>query len=301
MDTTLLFDSHCHLEEIEGISLENSTSSSTQSISKNTPLLPSSQDAISVLTLTRHPCCLNSVKEEDWNIVSNVASQHPHRIIVPGFGIHPWNSAEVVEGYLDRLQSLLLAHPTAFVGEIGVHKPGYTAESYMHQWSVFKAQLEIASRLRRTVSVHCVGGFGALLAMMMTKSSKTASETLLFPPTFVLHSYGGSSAMVNSLLNASAKAGCRFMFGFSNKETSSRHHSRKMSEVLRSVPDDNLLIETDSDAFSADSKSNLLSVSIQMSKIRCVPLQHIMDLTYRNAKLCFMMSNSAATNEKEII
>ncbi|MDP6338433.1 MAG: TatD family hydrolase [Verrucomicrobiota bacterium] len=168
---------------------------------------------------------VNGTRESDWDMVAQLAGQHPQ--VIPSFGLHPWFVPERSTDWLPRLEQLLDAWPSA-VGEIGLDrwKPGLP---YDEQEEVFLAQLSLAARRDLPVSIHCLKSWGRLLELLRENRKPDRG--------FLLHSYGGPDKMVEPL----AKLGAYFGFpGYFAHE-----RKKRQREVFRRVPADRLLIETD--------------------------------------------------------
>ncbi|KAJ4917049.1 TatD related DNase [Raphanus sativus] len=101
---------------------------------------------------------------------------------------------------------------------------------FSDQVGVFRQQLELAKELNRPASIHCVCAFGDLLEI--TKSVGP------FPAGLILHSYLGSAEMVPEFANLGA------YFSFSGFLMSMSE--KKAKKMLRAVPSDRILLETDS-------------------------------------------------------
>jgi TatD DNase family protein len=151
--------------------------------------------------------------------------------VVPCFGIHPWYVAERSPQWFETLKSLFETTPTAAVGEIGLDKGSKGKEiDFSDQVGVFRQQLELAKELKKPASVHCVRAFGDLLEI--TKSVGP------FPCGVILHSYLGSAEMVPEF----AKLGAYFsLSGFLMSMS-----EKKAKQMLKAVPSDRILLETDS-------------------------------------------------------
>jgi TatD DNase family protein len=184
---------------------------------------------------------LQSVGEADWDLVLRLADALP--TVAPGLGIHPW-SAPALRGddtaWLDRLRTLLLLHPAAFVGEIGLDKVATFAETgvveFSKQQSVFAAQFQLAAELRRPVSVHCVHAHGHLIELLRT------SKAAALPPSIALHSFSGKPAVVHEYLRAAGSKTLVF-FGFS--AVICMRAEERSRAAIACVPDDRILVETD--------------------------------------------------------
>ncbi|CAH8380991.1 unnamed protein product [Eruca vesicaria subsp. sativa] len=205
-----LFDAHCHLQDPRIIS--------------KAPQLISSAVASGVSSFA-----VNGVSEKDWNLVKEMGVKYPS--VVPCFGIHPWYVAERSPHWFETLKSLFETTPSAAVGEIGLDKGSKGREiDFSDQVGVFRQQLELAKELNKPASIHCVRAFGDLLEI--TKSVGP------FPAGVILHSYLGSAEMVPEF----AKLGAYFSFsGFLMSMS-----EKKAKKMLKAVPSDRILLETDS-------------------------------------------------------
>lgn len=185
----------------------------------NSSPLVSSQKMISITC---------SVEEEDWEDALLYASKSP--LILPALGVHPWYLHNLADGWLDRLEYLLLRHPSALVGEIGLCKMAQnirTAENkevaMQRQKKAFKDQMILAAKLKRPVSVHCVRQHGCFLEVLKemrmpsnhlsgvheeekvidtnaAEESDTKRHRNSLPPCIAMHSFTGTCQHVRELL-----------------------------------------------------------------------------------------------------
>lgn len=204
-----LFDAHCHLQDPR--------------IAAVAPALIRAAGASGVARFA-----VNGTSEKDWHLVKQMAEDHP--AVVPCFGLHPWCVPERSPDWMNLLRRFFAETPEAAVGEIGLDKGSHGKTiNFGEQVEVFQRQLELAKELERPVSVHCVRAFGDLLEVL--------KQTGPFPAGVLLHSYMGSAEMVSALANL----GCYFsLSGFLTgmKSTKAKH-------VLKSIPLDRILLETD--------------------------------------------------------
>ncbi|KAL2495107.1 TatD related DNase [Forsythia ovata] len=218
-----LFDSHCHLQDPR--------------IFNVAPKLIREAIDTGVIHFA-----VNGVSEKDWHLVKEMSDSYP--CVVPNFGLHPWFISDRTGNWLNTLKKFLEATPSAAVGEIGLDKGSIGRQiDFTAQVEIFREQLQLAKKLKRPASVHCVRAFGDLLEIM--------KSTGPFPAGVVLHSYMGSAEMVPEL----SRLGAYFSFsGFlmSMKE-------RKAKKMLKSIPPEKILLETDApDALPKASKSDSL-------------------------------------------
>lgn len=172
---------------------------------------------------------VNGTNEEDWELVKQMGETHSS--VIPCFGLHPWFVGKCSSNWLTVLRGFFETVPSAAVGEIGLDKgcPQGKAVDFITQTQVFKQQLELARQLQRPASVHCVSAFADLQEILR--------EMGPFPAGIILHSYMGSSEMVQTL----AKFGA--YFSFSGFLTSMK--PQKAKRILQAVPTDRILLETD--------------------------------------------------------
>ena len=146
-------------------------------------------------------------------------SSHDGRV-VPFYGTHPW----FIEEYdRDALYDILSTDPKANVGEIGLDtKRGSIGE----QLPVFMEQLDLAQSFDRSVSIHMVGSEEYVLRELRKRKLRA-----------ILHSYSSPEGYTDAF------AGCGCYFSISQRIFSKG--LEKVVSILRSIPMDRLLLETD--------------------------------------------------------
>lgn len=151
-----------------------------------------------------------------------------------------------------------------------------------HQRKIFKAQLNLAGELSRPVSVHGVGAHGTLFEALrenwrgyekpiLSRSARrraSAAQSHInddeneyedeldkdmkkpFPPRICLHSYSGPQGTLKQYLHPSIPSTIFFSFSslvnLANPSSSaSGPASPKAIDVIKAVPDDRILVESD--------------------------------------------------------
>ncbi|KAG2235294.1 TatD family [Thamnidium elegans] len=169
--------------------------------------------------------------------------------------------------WYNNLRQHLLDHPNALVGEIGVDraakllpggsikwhgvKPTSVQCSIEHQMSIFDIQCKLARELNRGISVHCVQGQGHLFNYLKAQSNQFSTRKLKLlkeiPNTLrmCLHSYGGAPGSIKQFLEL--KGFCVYV-SFSVGINARMTPPLKLQELIRTVPEDRLLIESDLDS-----------------------------------------------------
>ena len=173
---------------------------------------------------------INGSSPADWADVAALAVRDPRNL--PSFGLHPWDVPAAPAGWLDELRRVLLAHPAAGVGEMGLDRwiEGFDPDA---QEAAFRAQLALAVELDRPLTIHCVRAIGPLMDILRSAA----------PPRrgFLLHSWNGPVELVPEL----ARLGAYFSF--------SAHHFPERKAHLRvqfaaAIPPERILVETDAPA-----------------------------------------------------
>ena len=171
-------------------------------------------------------CVVNATREKDWGDVTRLADDHPD-LILPAYGIHPWQAHSATDGWQERLRNLLRADQRATVGEIGLDQ--WIKQPDIHlQMPVFLDQLEIARDLDRTVTIHCLKAWEALFDAFKQQPP---------PSRFLMHSFGGSVEIARRLIPLGA------CFSFSGYFLDPR--KANTIDVFRQLPADRILVETD--------------------------------------------------------
>ncbi|EDY85205.1 hydrolase, TatD family [Verrucomicrobiia bacterium DG1235] len=169
---------------------------------------------------------VNGTCEEDWGKIARLGKSHD--CLRPSFGLHPWKAPAAGALWKERLIELWDSNPNSGVGEIGLDRwiEGYDLSI---QEPVFLWQLEQAVERDAAVSIHCLRAWGRLLELLESQPVPKRG--------FLLHSYGGSEEMLAPLAKLGAYFSVSGYFALERKE--------RQRSVLRKIPLDRLLIETD--------------------------------------------------------
>lgn len=148
--------------------------------------------------------------------------------VLPALGVHPLYlaGADAGEG-IGELEVLASGHRFYAVGETGLDFwEGREGEALQREW--FEAQITLAKKLRLPLLIHCRKAFYEVAAML-----KQANYT----GGGVFHAFSGSWQMAAKALDLG--------FHLSACANITRPTKAALLEVLRRVPRDRLLVETD--------------------------------------------------------
>jgi TatD DNase family protein len=144
-------------------------------------------------------------------------------LVLPTFGIHPWNASE----YADQLEDLKEAvEKTPIIGEIGLD---YHSAEYAYQFSaqrkVFEFFLEKAKEQNKIVNLHTRGAEKEVLVLLKEYEIQRA----------IIHWYSGSLDILDKLVDA----GAYFTIGVEILD------SEHIKTIAQRLPMERLLTETD--------------------------------------------------------
>lgn len=239
------FDAHNHLQEFE-----------------SEAKLAAAMIAAAAAGVEGMICCGTS--PADWNDVVSISLRYKRA--TPFFGLHPWYIKEGAPGWLENLGSLLKRFP-AGVGEIGLDG-GQNAVGALKQETAFVSQLQLAKKLGRPASVHCVKSWGRMLELIK----------LVQPAPFMFHSYGGPAEMVPELAALGA------FFSFSGALLDPKRD--KLRRALAVVPADRLFFETESPEADAPGwrggPAGIAEVVGAAAAALGKPAEELAELSYKN-------------------
>jgi TatD DNase family protein len=207
----MLIDAHCHLDRYE----------------ENLPYALEQIKQYGIFTIS------NSMDLPSYK--QNVKIAATSDLILPVFGIHPWNASEYI-GCLNDLDWAVSESP--MIGEIGLdyHFVKETSR-YDDQREVFEYFLRAASRQRKIVIVHTKGAESETFQLLKKYNTERV----------IIHWYSGPW----HILKAMVEHGFYFTIGVEVL------FSQHIQDIAGYLPADQMLTETDNPGGSASLTGNI--------------------------------------------
>ncbi len=169
----------------------------------------------------------NSGSMSDIEEVSSLA--HEYEEVIPCYGVHPWFTSGLEDGWQDVLYAKLKAGECG-VGEIGLDGWRKGIEPVEEQLEVFRTQLAMARELEVPAMIHCLKAADEMFEVLKVDGGPRCG--------FLLHAYSGPWTMVEPLVKLGG------YFSFSHACLASDR--RKAHKVISTVPSERFLLESDS-------------------------------------------------------
>jgi len=218
-----------------------------------------------------------TVSSDVASSVENVALSQNHDIFYAAVGVHPHNVIDLNNNIISALTDFSSYPKVVAIGEIGLDY-FYDNSPREAQKIWFSKQISLARNVKLPIIVHDRDAHED--TMNILKSEK-ASEV-----GGVLHCYSGSVEMARELLNMG------FMISFAGPVTFK--NANKLLEVVKYVPDDMLLIETDCPYLAPEPYRGKRNESAyvkftaeKIAKLRGKSFDYIAEKTTSNAKRLF--------------
>lgn len=199
-----------------------------------------------------------------------LAQQYP--FVYASVGVHPYDAEEMTEADLEELRQLAASPKVVALGEIGLdyHWEECRREEQKY-W--FSRQMELAGELDLPVIIHDRDAHADTLSVLRQ-----------FPKVKgIMHCYSGSAEMAKEVLELG------YYISFSGTVT--YKNARKVAEAALIVPDDRILIETDSPYLSPDgyrgkrNEPKRVEVTCRkLAELRGVSFEEMAALTMENGK-----------------
>lgn len=206
-------------------------------------------------------------------------------LLFPAVGFHPHEADHVTPGMLAELESLARLPEVVAVGEIGL-------DAYRHhstpanQRTLIDAQLEMALRVGKPVSVHSRSAEDAIAVHLGPYAEKARAAGLAIPG--VMHCFGGTCEQAQQYLEMGFLISVACSVTYPKNEVTAR--------LAQGVPLQSLVIETDSPYLPPQTRrgqlnepAHVVAAARAIAALRREPLERVLDVTTRNAGRLFRL------------
>ena len=199
-----------------------------------------------------------------------------HTGVFATVGIHPENTDDVEENYLDKLKELCKDKKVVAIGEIGLDYH-FRSDNKDLQKKILIEQIALANELNLPVVLHCRDAIGDMMTLLQEHRLKRES---------LLHCYSGSIESAREFM----KLGFSFSFGgvvtFKN--------ASNVINVISNLPLEKIMIETDCPYMAPvpfRGKMNepkfIPYIAEKIAEIKSLSVEEIAEKTTKNAEKMF--------------
>ena len=251
---TSFIDTHCHLDKLESTLEEAVIEAKDAGVQR-------------MLTI--------SVDESSLDFVSNAVRQFTE--VFGSVGFHPHDASALTEALEDRIRKLAQEEKKLVaIGETGLDYH-YMYSPVEVQQQVFRKQLRLAEELNLPVVMHSREAETDTLKILKDIPVKSLG---------VAHSFTSSFEMARTLVEMGWYLGINGIVTFKNAED--------LREVVRWLPLDKLLLETDSPFLAPipfrgkpNKPAHIPAIATFIAELRDISLQELAEQTSENAQRLF--------------
>lgn len=214
------------------------------------------------------------VSAKDWDIIKEMSKQD---IFYAGYGIHPQEVDKHSDKDLQRLEEIIKINDLVCVGEIGLDLY-WRQDNLERQKYFFIEQIKLARKYKLPINIHDREAHGAIKDILFKYAD--------FESGVIMHCYSGSVELAKEYIKKGAYISFAGPVTFKN--------ARVPKEVVKIVPLDRLLIETDSPYLTPEpfrgkrnSPSNVRFIASKIAELKSMELKDIAIITTNNAKRVF--------------
>ena len=202
-----------------------------------------------------------------------LAEKYPY--VFAAVGVHPHEVENMTEADLDRIRTLSHHKKVVAIGEIGLdYYYDMDFKDKQHYW--FSRQMELAAEENLPIIIH--SREAAKDTFDLISASKVRRG--------VIHAYSGSTEMAMDYIDMGFYIGVGGVVTFKN--------AKKLVEVVKHIPIERILLETDSPYLSPEpvrgtcnNSQNIKYIVKKISEIKQISAGFIVETTRKNAERLF--------------
>ncbi len=206
-----------------------------------------------------------------------------HEQVLASVGIHPWVAAEnFPHDFHEKIRRLAREDVTVAIGEVGLDFVDnvFSGVTYHDnedlrdaQEQAFREQVELACELGLPLNLHCRGAYSALIPILKEERAHGVGG--------IVHNFDADEKTASQLLDMG------IYLSFGGKITFPT--ATALQDLVRRIPPDRILIETDSPYMplyqqSADRNepANVAQVARTLAELRQIDSEELINLVYTN-------------------
>lgn len=209
--------------------------------------------------------------------VENVTLSQNYDFIYAAVGVHPHNTIDLNNNIISALADFASYPKVVAVGEIGLdYYYDNSPREVQKMW--FARQISMARELKLPIVIHDRDAHEDTMSIIKSENAKEVGG--------VMHCFSGSVEMAAEVMKQN--------FFISVAGTVTFKNAKRIIDVVKYVPDDMLLIETDCPYMAPEphrghrnESSYIKLIAEQIAKIKGKPLEYIEQITTSNAKRLF--------------
>lgn len=214
------------------------------------------------------------------SVVESISLSQEYEFIYSAIGIHPHNVTDLNKGILSAISDFASNSKVVAIGEIGLdYYYDNSPKEVQKHW--FAEQICMAKELSLPVIIHDRDAHEDCMKIIKRENAAQVGG--------VFHCYSGSLEMAQELIRNNFYISVGGSITFKN--------ARKLPEVVKSIPLDKLLIETDCPYMTPEpfrgrrnDSSFIRLVAEKIADIKGISLEEVAKGTMKNAKDFFKIS-----------
>ena len=261
METPVIFETHAHYDD--------------EAFAQDRENLLASMQEHGIRYIVNACASIESLKDTE-----ELMEQYP--FVYGAFGIHPDDAEKMTEETLEEIRQLSRLPKAVAIGEIGLdyywHKEEHEHEI---QKKMFLAQMEIAREEKLPFMVHSRDAAKDTLDLV-----KDCMKGGMYGG--IIHCFSYGKEMAREYLDMGFFLGVGGVLTFNNSKT--------LREVVKYVPMDHLVLETDSPYMAPEpnrgkrnTSANLIYVAKMMAEIKGMSPEEVIAATEKNARRLYRM------------
>jgi len=201
-----------------------------------------------------------------------IAIGEAHDVVCPAVGIHPWNAILVDDVVYNKLRELASRKGVVALSEVGLdfaRNPG-TIEV---QKQAFAEHVRLAKELALPMIIHCRDAHAEMMEILKQYKASGIGGAI--------HGFSGDDAMLRDWLDLG--------FYISVGRAITRPEMANLQEVVKRIPPDRLLIETDSSPRARPDGTRVQPAAVRevaerLAELKGLTAEAIGDITLANLK-----------------